>query len=54
MLIAIFQIDPKLTFDVFHILNRDHISNIEGTEPLKTVLFLGGSGGLKYKDINVF
>ena len=29
VLTKIFQIDPKLTFNVFHILNHDHISKIE-------------------------
>ena len=29
VLAKIFQIDPKFTFNVFHILNHDHISKIE-------------------------
>eukprot|EP00493_Phyllostaurus_siculus_P025251 UN25595 len=29
MLAKLFQVDPKHTFDVFHILNRDRISDIE-------------------------
>jgi len=29
VLTKIFQIDPKLTCDVFHILKHDHISKIE-------------------------
>ena len=46
VLTKIFQIDPKLTFNVFHILNHGRISKIEkkifdGTDPPKKA-FLGG------------
>ena len=57
VLTKIFQIDPKLTFNVFHILNHDHISKIEKyiwwyrPPPKKAFFFGGGSGGLKYKDL---
>ena len=55
-LTKMFQIDPKLTFDNFHILNHGRISKIEkifdGTDPPKKSLFFGGgSGGLKAKDL---
>ena len=48
VLTKIFQIDPKLTFNVFHILNHDHISKIEkniwwNKPPSKKDLFGGGS-----------
>ena len=51
----IFQIDPKLTFNVLHILNHGRISKIEkffdGTDPpAKKAFFWGVSGGLKAKD----
>ena len=54
MLIKIFQIDPKLTFNVFHISNHDHISKIQKNiwwyrTPNKGLL--GGSRGLKAKDL---
>ena len=47
VLTKIFQIDPKLTFNNFHILNHGRISKIEkiidGTDPPpKKGLFLGG------------
>ena len=46
MLTKIFQIDPKLTFDNFHILNHGRISKIEkifdDTEAPEKKLFLGG------------
>ena len=46
VLTKIFQIDPNLTFNVFHILNQDHISKIEkifdGTEPPPKKAFFGG------------
>ena len=47
VLTKIFQIQPKLTFDVFHILNHDHISKIEKTAwcyrpPPKKAFFWGG------------
>ena len=56
VLTKIFQIDLKLTFNVFHILNHDHISKIENyiwwyRTPPKKVFFGGWSGGLKYKDL---
>ena len=47
VLTKILQIDQKLTFNVFHILNQGRISKIEkisdGTvPPQKKVIFLGG------------
>ena len=56
MLTKILQIDQKLTFNVFHILNQYRISKIEtisgGTDPTqKNGHFFGGSGALKYKDL---
>ena len=50
VLTKIFQIDQKLTFNVFHILNRGRISKIEknigwGRPPPKKGLF--GGGGLE-------
>ena len=56
VLTKMLQIDPKLTFNVFHILNHDHISKIEKNiwwlrTPPKKAFFGGGSGGLKYKDL---
>ena len=51
VLTKLFQIDPKLTFDVFDILNEDRISKIEknirwSRPPPKKWPFLGGSGSL--------
>ena len=55
VLTKILQIDQKLTFNVFHILNQYRISKIEkisdDTDPPKNGHFLGGSGALKYKDL---
>ena len=50
VLTKIFQIDPKLTFNVFHILNHGRISKIEKNiwwyrTPQKKGLFLGGGLG---------
>ena len=47
VLTKLFQIDPKLTFDVFHILNDGRISKIEknirwSRPPPKNDLFWGG------------
>ena len=46
VLTKICQIDPKLIFNVFHILNHDRISKIEkifdGPDPPPKGLFLGG------------
>ena len=49
VLTKLFQIDPKLTFDVFHILNDGRISKIEKNirwsrplPPQKNDLFWGG------------
>ena len=47
VLTKILKIDPKLTFDVFHILNHVRISKIkkkifDGTDPPKKRPFLGG------------
>ena len=46
VLTKILQIDQKLTFKVFHILNQCRISKIEkisdGTDPPKKGLFFGG------------
>ena len=56
VLTKILQIDQKLTFNVFHILNEGRISKIEkisdGTgPPQKKVIFFGvGSGALDEKD----
>ena len=50
MLTKILQIDQKLTFNVFHILNQYRISKIEkifdGTDPRqkKVVIFFVGGG----------
>ena len=45
VLTKILQIDQKLTFNVFHILNQCRISKIEkisdGTDPQKMFIFLG-------------
>ena len=45
VLTKIFQIDPKLTFNVFHILNHGRISKIEkifnGTDPSSKKAFFG-------------
>ena len=51
VLTKILQIDPKLTFDVFHILNHVRISKIEkifdGTDPpQKKAFFWEGVYGL--------
>ena len=52
MLTEISQINPKLTFNVFHILNHGRISKIEkifdgpDPPPKKNDLFWGGSGSL--------
>ena len=57
VLTKILQIDQKLTFNVFHILNQDRISKIEkisdGTDPPSTkrsFFFRGGSGASDEKD----
>ena len=55
VLTKILQIDPKLTFDVFHILNHVRIFKIEKKylmvqTPPKKAFFGGGSVGLKAKD----
>ena len=46
VLTKIFQIDRKLTFNIFHILNHGRISKIEkisdGTDPPQKRLFWGG------------
>ena len=51
VLTKIFQINTKLAFNVFHILNHDHIFKIEkifdGTDPPQKRPFLGGSVSLK-------
>ena len=51
VLTKILQIDQKLTFNVFHILNQGRISKIEkisdGTTPPKKGLFFEG-GGLEF------
>ena len=50
VLSEMFQINPKLTFNVLHILNHDHISKIEKkylmvqTRPPKKGPFFGGGG----------
>ena len=48
VLTKILQIDPKLTFDVFHILNDGRISKIEkifdGPDPPQENAFFGGRG----------
>ena len=52
VLTKLFQIDPKLTFDVFNILNEGRISKIEknirwSRPPPKKMTFFGeGSGSL--------
>ena len=58
MLTKILQIDLKITFNVFHILNHVRISKIEkifdGTDPPpKKGLFWGGVCGLKGKGFGV-
>ena len=55
VLTKILQIDPKLTFNVFHILNHVRISKIEKNiwwyrPPPKKRPFFGGSVDLKAKD----
>ena len=55
VLTKILQIDQKLIFNVFHILNQVRISKIEkisdGTDPpKKKVIFLGGSRASDEKD----
>ena len=55
-LTKVLQIDQKLTFNVFHILNQGRISKIEkisdGTDPppKKKVILGGGPGALDEKD----
>ena len=48
------QIDQKLTFNVFHLLNQGRISKIEkisdGTDPPQKRSFFGGSRALDEKD----
>ena len=55
VLTKISEMDPKLDFDVFHILNYGRISKIEkisdGKEPPQKRSFLGGSRALKPKDL---
>ena len=57
VLTKILQIDPKLTFNVFHILSHVRISKIEkifdGTTPPKKKAFFGGVYGLKGKGFRV-
>ena len=58
VLTKILQIDPKLTFNVFHILNHVRISKIEkifdGTDPPPQKRpFFGGVCGLKGKGFRV-
>ena len=58
VLTKILQIDPKLTFDVFHILNHVRISKIEkifdgADPPKKKAAFFGGVCGLKGKGFRV-
>ena len=56
VLTKILQIDQKLTFNVFHILNQGRISKIEKNiwwdrpPPQKKGHFFGGSGALDEKD----
>ena len=56
VLTKIFQIDQKLTFNVFHILNQGRISKIEKNiwwdrpPPKKGHFFGGESGALDEKD----
>ena len=49
VLTKLFQIDSKLTFDVFHILNHGRISKIEkifdGPDPSPKMPFFGGGMG---------
>ena len=56
VLTKILQIDQKVTFNIFHILNQGRISKIEkisdGTAPPPKKVFFGeGSGALKAKDL---
>ena len=55
VLTKILQIDQKITFNVFHILNQVRISKIEKIfdrtdPPQKNVIFFGRSGALDEKD----
>ena len=45
VLTKLFQIDPKLTFDVFNILNEGRISKIEKIFDGPDPLFFGGGLG---------